>query len=534
MQEPLGKMYPEVYSGSNDASNFFLTLGSQLLKRRAILGMIVARYWIEAYFTDKLRNVLTKYVHPTLIVDFGNLQVWPEVNVLTIINFFEKSSVEHVVVYSADERQVSSAYEFFEQISDFDHKPLSVDSREFGRDPWYLRAIKDAAMWRKVREQTVTLDEITDNTQGIKTGNNNVFTVSKETVQEFGLEPEVLVPVAEAQNVQRYTLQADEFVIYTDGSFDISEKPAVESYLSQFEEILADRAECNRGLYPWWRLQRPRNRNKLLSGERILVPLYATKNRFSYSRETVVGMTDVYIIFPTEKNYRAPFLSTVLNSRLLTRYHETFCKVKRAGYLEYSGNTISDLPVPRISFTTLEPERRNAVEEATKLYEAGSYAAVAELAEQELAWMSEAGHSGKGRNDTVHDLLAHLAEKMTTMHEERVEMERAWREWVEALLPPNHKLTKTFLERGWVEAGLREGWSGVLAGFQAKKAVPGAKDLQKLKRETEQALGELRPLYERIRSTDELIDQIVYRLYGLTEEEIQLVEGSKKPGPTAS
>jgi len=32
-------------------------------------------------------------------------------------------------------------------------------------------------------------------------------------------------------------------------------------------------------------------------------------------------------------------------------------------------------------------------------------------------------------------------------------------------------------------------------------------------------------LVERIASTDALIDQIVYRLYGLTEEEIAVVEG---------
>jgi hypothetical protein len=195
---------------------------------------------------------------------------------------------------------------------------------------------------------------------------------------------------------------------------------------------------------------------------------------------------------------------------------------------------IHSLPFRRIDFTTTRQERRNAVEEATKLYEAGSYAAVARWAEQELDWTPEAGHTAEGRSDTVHDLLAHLAGTMTATHEERVETERTWREWVEALLPSNHKLTKTFLERGWIEAGLREGWPGVLAGFQAKKAVPGAKDLQKLKRETEQALSELRPLYERIRSTDELIDQIVYRLYGLTEEEISVVEsGGKQAEPSA-
>jgi len=35
----------------------------------------------------------------------------------------------------------------------------------------------------------------------------------------------------------------------------------------------------------------------------------------------------------------------------------------------------------------------------------------------------------------------------------------------------------------------------------------------------------LDPLKARIKDTDKLIDEIVYRLYGLTEEEIKIVDG---------
>ena len=46
-----------------------------------------------------------------------------------------------------------------------------------------------------------------------------------------------------------------------------------------------------------------------------------------------------------------------------------------------------------------------------------------------------------------------------------------------------------------------------------------------LKDELAKSVGKLGPLRERIRQTDELIDAVVYRLYGLTEEEIGIVEG---------
>lgn len=37
----------------------------------------------------------------------------------------------------------------------------------------------------------------------------------------------------------------------------------------------------------------------------------------------------------------------------------------------------------------------------------------------------------------------------------------------------------------------------------------------------------LEPLKSKIETTDNLIDQIVFKLYGLTDEEIEIVEGRK-------
>jgi type II restriction/modification system DNA methylase subunit YeeA len=48
---------------------------------------------------------------------------------------------------------------------------------------------------------------------------------------------------------------------------------------------------------------------------------------------------------------------------------------------------------------------------------------------------------------------------------------------------------------------------------------------ENIRSEYEKSLSKLIPLKEKLRKTDWLIDQIVYKLYGLTEEEIKIVEG---------
>jgi len=67
----------------------------------------------------------------------------------------------------------------------------------------------------------------------------------------------------------------------------------------------------------------------------------------------------------------------------------------------------------------------------------------------------------------------------------------------------------------------------VLKKNKKKLAIDPARrePAEALRAEFEGSVSKLLPLLERIRQTDELIDDVVYRLYGLTEEEIRIVEG---------
>jgi hypothetical protein len=55
--------------------------------------------------------------------------------------------------------------------------------------------------------------------------------------------------------------------------------------------------------------------------------------------------------------------------------------------------------------------------------------------------------------------------------------------------------------------------------------------MAKVRDEYEKSLSVLRPIKSALKWTDDLIDQVVYRLYGLTEEEIAIVEGKERPEP---
>ena len=72
-----------------------------------------------------------------------------------------------------------------------------------------------------------------------------------------------------------------------------------------------------------------------------------------------------------------------------------------------------------------------------------------------------------------------------------------------------------------------EGFLAVLKRNNKKLAIDPARrePAEALRAEFEGSMGKLLPLRELIRQTDELIDATVYRLYGLTQEEVAIVEG---------
>jgi hypothetical protein len=127
----------------------------------------------------------------------------------------------------------------------------------------------------------------------------------------------------------------------------------------------------------------------------------------------------------------------------------------------------------------------------------------------------------------VHDLLAFLAERMLEMNKQKQQEIKGFLGWLEGYVGAKvDDLTPKTKIQGYYEHDY-DGLLAVLKKNKKKLAIdptrrePG----EALRAEYEGSVGKLLSLLERIRHTDELIDAIVYRLYGLTEEEIRIVEG---------
>jgi hypothetical protein len=278
-------------------------------------------------------------------------------------------------------------------------------------------------------------------------------------------------------------------------------------------------------------------------------------NKQFYALNTLVVVTT-----KTESDLNLRFLLTLLNSALLDWYYITFLKSTKEVFSEIQARQIEQLPIRLIEFTTpkdareaLAAEGEERAEEAVKALAAcgavGSGApmdrAVAlQAAAPALDFVTERLQAQPEQADVVHDLLAHLAGEMIALHEKKqARTESFWldlegvtdadtfaklqkgkqgrtlwkrskpcRPFVSEESHSTHSLDESL---GWGEGAFKD-FVKALAG-----KVQHMSDLVGVYRDHAPAYADL---VARIAATDWLIDRIVYALYGLTEEEIAIVE----------
>jgi hypothetical protein len=195
------------------------------------------------------------------------------------------------------------------------------------------------------------------------------------------------------------------------------------------------------------------------------------------------------------------------------------------------------LPFRHIEFTTPADEREQLVAagitEATEWLDATERRSVnsvtfSAFSDSNLGhWLAARLTADPEQSDVVHDLLAYLAEQMIEMNKEKQAEVWGFLDWLAGYtgLSVEDWTLKTSLK-----AYYEQEWSEMRRVLDrnsrkiTKVNVKGREASDLIRGEWEASVGKLQPLLARIAATDRLIDLIVYRLYGLTEDEVAVVE----------
>jgi hypothetical protein len=213
------------------------------------------------------------------------------------------------------------------------------------------------------------------------------------------------------------------------------------------------------------------------------------------------------------------FILSVLNSNLMSFYHRReFLDVSLQRFQKVLIKDAKTFPIRHIEFTTPEKSRASLFAKSKQLYQRsvsdGNPDGVLAFVTDQLAAKPE-------RADVVHDMLAFLAEQMKGLNrEKRVAAKQFLTDLkdfhgvdIYALKP------KTKLDKFWeLEA------SEVFAHFRVNKLRLKDSDEEKIRARFQKAKDQLLPLECSRAFTDDLIDEMIYRLYALIPEEIATVK----------
>jgi hypothetical protein len=227
--------------------------------------------------------------------------------------------------------------------------------------------------------------------------------------------------------------------------------------------------------------------------------------------------------------YNLSFLLAIINSNLNSWYTYRFIFNKairtmhyRPGYADYS-------PIRVINFTTSEKERTSLFEQNKKLYrqylETQDKSAVIAFVAQQLPLKDGVPDIEHEHSDVIHDLLAFLAEEMTRLNKEKQEKIRYFLNWLEK------EVIKGSIEDQNNKTRIKEFYDSnldsLLDVLKKNKVISDPYPADKrniVDKEFTSAVNIINPLKYKIKLTDEVIDQIVYKLYGLTDDEIKTIE----------
>jgi hypothetical protein len=227
----------------------------------------------------------------------------------------------------------------------------------------------------------------------------------------------------------------------------------------------------------------------------------------------------------------ALFNSSLLNSWFANKY---------GLLMEVGIFKVNQIPIRHINFTTQKKVHPTLFEEGKTLYqkslEKNTFQPIIALLENCLSHEPQ-------QADVAHDILAFLTQQMIEMNKEKQVETKGYLKWLESQLKIQsgtegntgiEVLTaKTQIKNypGDYQKGedyfpFDEFWKILEKNKARIQANLKSRELyENIRSEYEKSLSKLLPLIEKLRKTDWLIDQIVYKLYGLTEAEIKIVEG---------
>ena len=461
------------HQGFADLFCYFYELGVKLLKKDGVLSFITSNSFLKAEYGAPLRKFLLNNSTLLEIINIEDAQIFSDAIVNSSILSLQKNSNKNrkcLIVNKKYDLEID--FWLYIENNKFYYQQLDFDEL-----PWNLIKPEILNLRNKIKGKNQTLEELDTKIRlGIATGSNEAFIVSEEIKRELITQDQnsidLIKPILRGKDIEQYYYNLPPlYLLLTKNGIDVhKDYPAIFNHLESFGDSFKNRGA--KGQH-WTNLRACSFFDDFKKDKIVWIEL-TDKGRFSRCSDEIYLLNSAYFLLPP-KGYSIGYLITILNSKLIKFYLKQIANTSGVGTARWINIYVKEFPIYEASieiqteFDNLEKIMMNKLLSHNRV--------------------------SKAFTKYIHTQinLEKISRKLKNWHE---------LEFGEFIKELNKAIKKVGGEKLTKMDGLD--WMEV---FETKKA-------------------EAQALKAQINQTDKEINTMVYELYGLTGEEIAIIENN--------
>jgi hypothetical protein len=285
------------YDGSADIFAYFYELGIRLLRPGGKLGFITSGSWVRGNFALNLRQFISQNAAPQSMIDFGEYQPFEDAEMIRpTIAILQKN---------AEPRKMKlfkwlTAGSPPENLSEVIANATTLKTTHLSAAAWELESEEAIELRKKLADSGRPLGEYTSGQfyRGIVSGLTEVFVINErqrqDLIRQDSRSAEIIKPFVQGTHLRPWYIEtSDQFLIFTRRGIEIENYPAVLAYLQSHREQLEPRPESwniardglwrgrKPGSYRWYEIQDAIDYWQELERPKIMWPDISKRPRFS-------------------------------------------------------------------------------------------------------------------------------------------------------------------------------------------------------------------------------------------------------------
>ena len=321
MSDVYAKCGFETYNKSADLYCLFTERGYNLLKPGGLQSFIMPNKWMLVSYGKELRRFMAKS-NLQQIINFGDIQFFDEATIYVCIFVTRKSNERDKEVLALSLNQKTYHGNFLQEVPE---QLANYPSEIFDEKEWIIQPKAHFNILQKMLNGTALKEMPISINYGIKTGYNDAFFIDGATKEKLIAEDpnsaELIKPLLRGRDMQAWKAQWDELYLINPHNgvkekniapINIDDYPAVKQHLEQFYEKLSKRID--KGVTPY----NMRNCDYIeeFSKPKIMYPNMTSLFPFIYDEEGFFGNDKTFMITAQDDSINLKFITAILNSKL--------------------------------------------------------------------------------------------------------------------------------------------------------------------------------------------------------------------------